>query len=256
MYSRTLTADVFGPLAFSVKGDAMSAKVVVGDNRRAEVVLTTDDEPGGPGRDAIAGLRLRAVPGKGVHLDLPDLLDGGTTIIQSDGNIHVSQRSTRVTGSISDAVISGGGDIVINGVRITPELLKAAGANVSSGVALEVRLPKGSSLDFSSKFTNLLVQGEALEEVSFSSQSGDLEATGSVSRINARSQSGDIDLSSLIDGDAMLSSQSGDIEVYAYGPGAVQASSQSGDVRVVDAARVGSALRVRARSQSGRVRQP
>lgn len=276
MSSRTLKASTSGPVRFSAKGDFNAIKVKVGSYSHAEVVLSTQDEPGGPAHDVIESARLVG-SGDSVKLTMPDLPgSGGTTITHGRGGVTVVQSAGTVYGSMTGVTIGGnvaGGDIVVNGVRLTPELLKAAGVPVSTGIDLELRLPTGSSLRVNagnSGACNVDIQGQELDEVSLKGHNGTfyvyvpcellevdahnaaILAAEPVKQIDLETHNGEIEVRRL-HGSGRANVHNGSITIECHAPGKVKARSHNGTIGVHDRANLGDRLRVDVDTHNGRI---
>lgn len=275
MFERTFTASGSGSVPFFVEGEFTKATVIVGDCHQAYAVLSTQDDSDSSGHEAIEKAVLGR-DGNWEHLKVPTLpgMGGSTTVIQSGGSMYVSQSATVVSGDMSGIVIGGnfsGGDIVVNGVRITPELLKAAGAKsgFSTGVELTLHLPLRSSLRTRSKGGTFVITGEELDRMQFKNYDGSLElgvpceeldadtyngdvyATRRVGEAEAETYNGNILLDRL-HGNGRLKSYNGNVVALCYGRGRVRAKTYNGNTDVRDMADLGSELEVDAVTRSGR----
>jgi hypothetical protein len=274
MFERAFTASGRGPAQFFVEGDFVKAEVTVGDCDRAYAVLSTHDDPGDPGQEAIKNATFGS-EGDWEHLKVPFLPGGGggTTVIQTgSGDMYIGQSAHVVSGSMTGVVMTG--DIVVNGVRITPELLKAAEraggkkSGVSHGIELALHLPRGSSLRAEGKMGTYLVTGRELHRVRFKSYNGgldlrvpcveldadtyngDVHAAVRVDQAEAETYNGNVILSQLY-GNGRLKSYNGNVTALCYAPGRVKAKTYNGNTDVRDMASLGGQLEVDAVTRNG-----
>lgn len=214
MTSRTFTATGHDPVTLRLPSG--SARVIVDPGRKlAEITLHTDDETGAAA-DAIRDARVMTVGG--LEVAVPDAGGGGMTVINH------GRGSISVSGNNYGTVISGGGNITVNGQRITPGM---TGINVISPIAASVHVPPGTHFRFHSTSADLTVTGP-LDALTVSTTSGDVEA-GMVGALVANSVSGDVEATA-VTGSAVVGSTSGDIEIGAYSGRHAALNAISGDI--------------------------
>lgn len=173
-----------------------------------------------------------------IAVEYPNSGSMGSGNVQIRGNgISISNISS--SGSI---VISGGGSVIINGQRISPNANGVVSLNGSGSgeVILRIGIPSHMlvHLKATSQAGDIAVKGqfrngmEAQRQVSLKAQSGDISCQGvcSLGELSANSQSGDIEAIGL-KGNISLKTMSGDI-IAENNEGAIRAESMSGDVRV------------------------
>jgi hypothetical protein len=298
MPTRTLTAQQPGPILIDAQLLAAGGVVTVRTDRtrkEAEITIRTADETGDSAdavRDAdlrwdARGALIAHVQGKGGGIS------GGTTII-SGGGTSVVQSFGTVHGSVTGMVIDGdmtmvGGNVYVNGRRITPGQGSTTIITGSSPIEITAVVPEGSSLTARTQSADVTADG-TYTAVSASTQSGTVRAPGQTEQFTAGTQSGDINVensphitaktqsgdirlgrtdvveASTMSGDvtirdfggtAQLNSMSGDIRVHATAGGDITAKTMSGDVNVTATEQaVNDDLDVRANSMTGDVRVP
>jgi hypothetical protein len=284
-YSRTISAKSGGPLSFSVKGEFTKATVHVGGVSRAEVTLSTADGEDSPSVKAIDRAAWSS-RNSWDHLEVPEVPGmpgaGGvtSTVYQSGGSMIVRQSGGAVAGSLTGVMMTGGGgDIVVNGVRITPELLQEAakkqGVQTSTGIELVVRLPESSSLKVETGHSPFAVEGAALQEVifkarngdllldvpvksvEFDSHNGDLRSDRQISALEADTHNGNISVGHL-HGSGSATAHNGNIYLVAMASGTVRAKAHNGNVVVEDPNGLyqRGELKVKASAHNGNVRAP
>ncbi len=215
--------------------DIPSGRIVViaEDRHNAEVTIATADDDGSSA-DAVNNARIDE-NGDKVSIRVDHAGSGGTTVIQSGRGMSIIQTAGVVRGNMTGLVIGSGGSIHVGGSHVIVG---------GSEVVVTVRVPEGSSLKASTQSGDVDTTGR-LERVEASTQSGDI-TVGRVSDVSAKTMSGDVEVAHLLDGMAELKSMSGDIRVH--GTGSARASTMSGDVR-------GSGgVRLDGKAMSGRVR--
>ncbi|MDQ0904149.1 hypothetical protein QFZ22_000134 [Streptomyces canus] len=298
MPTRTLTAQQPGPILIDTQLLGAGGVVTIRTDRtrkEAEITIRTNDETGDSAdavRDAdlrwdARGALIAHVQGKGGGIS------GGTTII-SGGGTSVVQSFGTVHGSVTGMVIDGdmtmvGGNVYVNGRRITPGQGSTTIITGSSPIEITAVVPEGSSLTARTQSADVTADG-TYTAVSASTQSGTVRAPGQTERFTAGTQSGDINVenspniiaktqsgdirlgrtdvveASTMSGDvtirdfggtAQLNSMSGDIRVHATAGGDITAKTMSGDVNVTATEQAGNDdLDVRANSMTGDVRIP
>lgn len=299
MPTRTLTAQQPGPILIDAQLLGAGGIVTVRTDRirkEAEITIRTADETGDSAdavRDAdlcwdARGALVAHVQGKGGGIS------GGTTIVRGGGGTSVVQSFGTVHGSVTGMVIDGnmtmvGGNVYVNGRRITPGQGSTTIITGSSPIEITAVVPEGSSVTARTQSADVIADG-TYAAVSASTQSGTVRAPGQIERFTAGTQSGDVDVenspniiaktqsgdirlgrtdvveASTMSGDvtirdfggtAQLGSMSGDIRVHATAGGDITAKTMSGDVNVTATEQaVNDDLDVRANSMSGDVRFP
>jgi hypothetical protein len=297
MPTRTLTAQQPGPILIDAQLLGAGGVVTVRTDRtrkEAEITIRTADETG-DSADAVrdADLRWDARGALIAHVQGKGGISGGTTII-SGGGTSVVQSFGTVHGSVTGMVIDGdmtmvGGNVYVNGRRITPGQGSTTIITGSSPIEITAVVPEGSSLTARTQSADVTADG-TYTAVSASTQSGTVRAPGQIERFTAGTQSGDINVensphiiaktqsgdirlgrtdvveASTMSGDvtirdfggtAQLNSMSGDIRVHATAGGDITAKTMSGDVNVTATEQaVNDDLDVRANSMTGDVRIP
>ncbi|MDX2630298.1 DUF4097 family beta strand repeat-containing protein [Streptomyces scabiei] len=300
MPTRTLTAQQAGPILIDAQLLGAGGVVTVRTDRtrkEAEITIRTADETGDSAdavRDAdlrwdARGALIAHVQGKGGGIS-----GGTTTIIRGGGGTSVVQSFGTVHGSVTGMVIDGdmtmvGGNVYVNGRRITPGQGSTTIITGSSPIEITAVVPEGSSVTARTQSADVIADG-TYAAVSASTQSGTVRAPGKTERFTAGTQSGNVDVenspniiaktqsgdirlgrtdvveASTMSGDvtirdfggtAQLGSMSGDIRVHATAGGDITAKTMSGDVNVTATEQaVNDDLDVRANSMSGDVRLP
>ena len=227
--NKTHTGTHTGPITLNVRLTAGQIRVVAEDRARAEIVVSTPDSSG-PSVEAVTNTRISDL-GDTIEVDVPDNGGGGVTIQSGGGVTMVNSGSGMfIAGNVvGGSIISSGRDTFINGQRVTGGGAVHIGG---SGISVEARVPRGSS-------------------VRANTTAADITVTGEARAVNAGTMSGDVEIAAL-SAEARIKTMSGDIEVTADPASAalvpVRASSMSGDITArgrVD---------LDGRSMSGRVR--
>lgn len=295
MTTRKLTAETAGPVTIDAillgHGGTVTVRAEA-DCERATLTIHTADEDG-EAADTVRAATLRQ-SGTTLYADVKGKggPGGGTTIITGGGRNVVQSVVSNNRGStiqIGGNFVGGfvGGDVIINGVRVTG----GGGATIingSSPIEITAVVPEGSSVIGRTQSADILAEGAVLN-VSGDTQSGDVRA-GHVSKVAAKTQSGDVrvERAAFIDahtqsgdirlgctdvveantmsgdiaiadfgGSARLKSMSGDIRVHATSGGDVSATTMSGDIDVTATENaLADDLDVITSSMSGRVRAP
>lgn len=243
MTAHSIIAAQDGPVTLDLSLSAGRITVTVETDRtRAEAWLVTADEDG-PSADAVLDARLTA-DGFRLTVDVPDVPGGSTTVVQSGGSVHVTQSATVVRGSMTGLVI-GGGDVFVNGQRVTGNsgIVVARGG---SPIHLHVKVPVGSSVSARTRSADVVTAG-LLASVSARTTSGDVQVDAATT-VRANTMSGDVTIESLT-GPGLVNTMSGDIRAHGSESAELSASSMSGDIRTTGS------VRVDASSMSGRVRR-
>lgn len=299
MTTRTLTAETAGPITIDATLLGHGGIVTVrakADCERATLTIHTADEEG-EAADAVHAATLRqsgttlyaSVQGKG------GIGGGGTTIITGGGRRVVQSVVSNNHGStvvqVGGSVFSGGfvgGDVIINGVRVTGAGGGTTVIKGSSPIEITAVVPEGSLVIGRTQSADIVAEGAVLN-VSGDTQSGDVR-TGHVSKVVASTQSGDVrvERAAYIDaktqsgdirlgrtdvvegntmsgditiddfgGSARLKTMSGDIRVHATAGGDISANTMSGDIDVTATENaLADDLDVLTSTMSGRVRAP
>ncbi|MFD8992289.1 DUF4097 family beta strand repeat-containing protein [Streptomyces goshikiensis] len=291
MTSRTIAAQTIGPVTIDAALLGHHGTITVRTDsgcERATVTITTADE-NGAAADAVKQATLRPSGTGGVVASVEGRggSGGGTTVITGGGVQSIVRGNMGSTIVISGGNISGGGDVVINGVRITGN---SGSTVVQGGSPIEITaiVPEGSSLVGRTHSADIETLG-AMLNVGGHTQSGDLRVT-SASQVVASTQSGDVRVevaeniavktqsgdirlgrtdvveASAMSGDitiadfggsARLKTMSGDVEVHATAGGDLSVTTMSGDIDVTATqAALDGDLDVITSSMSGRVRAP
>jgi DUF4097 and DUF4098 domain-containing protein YvlB len=121
--------------------------------------------------------------------------------------------------------------------------------------------------------TNIVITGEALEDVDVKTYGGNLElqvecedlgydnysgslyASGEVKQATAETYNGNLTFDRLYGG-AQLVTYNGNVHAACYAPGRVSGKSYNGDITIRDAANLGDSLKVKASTYHGRTRTP
>jgi hypothetical protein len=226
--ARNLTAATTGPIVVDAALLRHAGRVVVRADpmcKQATLTIQTADEDG-PSADAVRSASLRQTP-DGVETSVRGngSSSGGVTI--SGGNFGVVSTGRGVTVNGMQIGSMAGGDVYVNGVRIS-----GAGGNINvsqgaSPIEITAVVPEGCTL-----------RGRT--------DSADIEATGQLNRVDATSVSGDVSIdradnikAKTTSGDVHLGrtelvsahSVSGDVTIDDFG-GSARAETVSGDVRV------------------------
>jgi hypothetical protein len=291
MTTRKIAAEITGPVTIDATLLGHGGTITVrteSDCERATLTVRTADEEGAAA-DAVREATLRQSD-TGLHASVEGKggASGGTTIITGGGNhgTSVFQSFGTITGSVTGMTIVGG-DVVVNGVRVSGNSGTTV-INGSSPIEITAVVPEGSSVIGRTQSADVITEGTLLN-VTGNTQSGDVR-TGHVAKVRAATQSGDVVIAQaahisaktqsgdirlgrtdVVEGDTMsgdiriadfggtarLKSMSGDIQVHATAGGDVSARTMSGDVNVTatEAALDGD-LDVQANSMSGSVRTP
>jgi hypothetical protein len=284
MGARTLTAERSGPVLFEFGMAYGSIRVIVAGDT-AEMTLTTPDDADSPTGKAVAEATMQTYSGR-VVASVP--LPKSSTSVAHGSGVYVSNTGGGVTviGDAAGDVYMAGGQVFINGQRVTPN----AGGPIQSGrISAEVRLPEGSSLKVLAISADVETVGELVEvecsttsgdltveacqRLTFDSKSGDVRAEvadratvrtvsgdvrlGRTESVHATTTSGDLTLGDF-GGNATLTTVSGDIRVHATEGGSLVTSTVSGDISVTapDALVLKNVLSVKTNTISGRVRVP
>ncbi|WP_374778714.1 DUF4097 domain-containing protein (plasmid) [Streptomyces sp. NBC_01310] len=296
MTSRTIAAETTGPVTIDAALLGHHGTITVrteADCERATVTITTADEDG-DAADAVKRATLRPSGTGGVVASVEGRggSAGGTTVITGGGIQSIVRGNSGSTivigGNISGGnIVSGGGDVVINGVRFTG----GNGATVVQGsppIEITAVVPEGSSLISRTHSADIETLGNMLHvgghtqsgdfrvtsasQVVASTQSGDVRVEGAANIavktksgdirlgrtdvVEADTMSGDITISDF-GGSARLKTMSGDVRVHATAGGDLSATTMSGDIDVTATqAALGDDLDVITSSMSGRVRAP
>jgi len=244
--NKTHTGTHTGPITLNVRLTAGQIRVVAEDRARAEIVVSTPDSSG-PSVEAVTNTRISDL-GDTIEVDVPDNGGGGVTIQSGGGVTMVNSGSGMfIAGNVvGGSIISSGRDTFINGQRVTGGGAVHIGG---SGISVEARVPRGSSVRANTTAADITVTGEA-RAVNAGTMSGDVYVS-QVQVADVRTMSGDVEIAAL-SAEARIKTMSGDIEVTADPASAalvqVRASSMSGDITArgrVD---------LDGRSMSGRVR--
>ncbi|MFH8986380.1 DUF4097 family beta strand repeat-containing protein [Streptomyces varsoviensis] len=291
MTTRKIAAENTGPVTIDAAlfghGGTITVRAAADCERATLTVHTADEE--GPAADAVREATLRQ-SGTGLYVSVEGKggTSGGTTIITGGGRrgTSVYQSFGTVTGSVTGMTIVGG-DVVVNGVRISGNGGTTV-INGSSPIEITATVPEGSSVIGRTQSADVIAEG-AILNVTGNTQSGDVRA-GHVARVDASTQSGDVVVdraaqitaktqsgdvrlgrTDVVEGNTMsgdirigdfggtarLKTMSGSIHVHATAGGDLSARTMSGDVTVTATeAALGDNLDVQANSMSGRVRTP
>jgi hypothetical protein len=255
--TRSITAERPGRIALDLYLPAGRINVTVDPEcRRAVLVLSTPDETG-PSADAVNDAYLDHT-GQTLTVGVPNLPDTTTTVTHTG---HVRIVSMNATANHGSTVIQSGGDVWVNGRRVTGGTAPAG----PSEVVAAARLPIGSCLTARTRSGEVITRG-ALVLAEVTTVSGDIDLD-TVTSAQAHSVSGSIEVAGLA-GTAELESTSGDITVRTVAPSQLTARCVSGDITVHATAattltarttsgdvRVSGPVRLDGRSVSGRVRQ-
>ncbi|MFG3043083.1 DUF4097 family beta strand repeat-containing protein [Streptomyces sp. NPDC048330] len=245
MTTRKLTAETTGPVTIDATltghGGTVTVRAEAGCERATLTIHTADED--GEAADAVRAASIRqtgttlyaSIQGRGGP--------GGTTIITGGGrNVVQSVVSNNRGSTIQIGGNFVGGDVIVNGVRVTG----SGGATIiqgSSPIEITAIVPEGSSVIGGTQSADIVAEG-ALLNVRGNTQSGDVRA-GHVSKVAASTQSGDVrvDKAAFIDaktmsGDIRLGStdvvegttMSGDITIADFG-GSARLKTMSGDIR-------------------------
>lgn len=306
MTSRTIAAESTGPVTIDAALLGHAGIITVRAERdceRATLTISTADEEG-DAADAVRQAALRQSVTGGLYASVEGRNGGGTTIVTGGGrNIVQSVVSHNsgsivqinsgnltgmtITGSGNFVTNSGGGDIIVNGVRITGN----SGTTVikgSSPIEITAVVPEGSSLTGRTDAADIEALG-ALLNISGHTQSGSIRA-GHVARVTAKTQSGAVVVERAANinantqsgairlgrtdvvegktmsgaiiiadfgGSARLKTMSGRIQVHATAGGDITAKTMSGDIDITatkDA--LDDDLDVLTSTMSGQVRAP
>lgn len=247
-----------GPVHLDLSTSFGTVEVYTEDREHAEITLSPEHETDETALDLIARAQITSHANEfSVRMPRPAAAAGGMTVVQSGRGVSINSVSA---GNI--VIGSAGGTVVVNG-----RVISGSGTTVvTMGVVRVVaRLPLGSSLTADAGSATVTSRGH-LKAIRFSATSGDLRAD-SAGSVNARTQSGDVEIRAMDSG--MLKAMSGDITIDGLA-GSASVSTTSGDIRVIvgdeaeldadslsgDVTVTGGAGRVSARSMSGRVRTP
>lgn len=268
MTTRKLVAETTGPITINAELFGHGSLVTVraeADCTRATLTIHTADESGASAdavKDATlrqSGNRLEAiVQGRGGNSGSTIVVGGGSSVIQSFGNVTGSVTGMTITGNGTYISGGGGGDIIVNGVRIS-----GGGTVVQGGSPIEITavVPEGSSVEGYTQSANILVVG-AVRNVYAKTQSGSVQA-GHAFRVEAKTQSGSITVEQAAEIEAKTQSgrirlgrtdvvtaktMSGSILIQDFG-GTAQADTMSGSVHIHATA----GGNVRAKTMSGSI---
>lgn len=294
MTTREFVAETTGPVVIDATllgHDGIVTVRAEADCERATVTIRTADEEGAAA-DAVREATLRqssttlyaSVKGKGGT-------SGGTTIITGGGGrgtiqsiVSNNSGSTIQIGGSFFGGNSGGGDVWVNGVKVSGNTTVTG----TSPIEITAVVPEGSSVVGRTQSADIVAEGAVLN-VSGDTQSGDVRA-GHVSKVAAHTQSGDVrvEKAAFIDaktqsggirlgstdvvegntmsgdiaiadfgGSARLKTMSGDIRVHATAGGDLSARTMSGDITVTATENaLADDLDVITSTMSGRVRAP
>jgi hypothetical protein len=254
MTERTFTTTKRGLIALRLP--AGTARVTVDPSIKTATIRLHTRDTQGPSVDAINQATASTV--NGLEVDVPDTGGGGMTVIQTGHGGRYSSVSISGNGS----VIVSGGNVTINGQRITGSSM------VSSGITADVTVPGSAELSFRSVSADLVANGPLaaltvattsgdietglVGSLAVNSSSGDVEVTGVTEQLTVSTVSGDVEIGSYSGQRATLNAVSGDISLSATpaSSGGLSATTVSGDIRLRGAAH----LRPYTSSVSGRVR--
>lgn len=272
MTTRTLAAESTGPITLDTTLLSYGGTITVraeADCDRATLTISTADETG-PAAEAVRDAALRQSGAHDLHASVQGN-GGSTTTIISSGGHTVVQSAGVVTGSMTGmvidngAVVQVGGNVVINGHRISGSL------GGSSPIEIIAVVPPGSSVSARTQTADFETIGE-LAQVSATTHAGTVRIAHAED-ITARTQTGDVRLEhtdmvqvktqtgnvTIADfgGTAQIKTQTGDIRIHATAGGDITARSQIGDIDVTatDAA-LNDDLDVRPSTMTGRIRTP
>ncbi|MFJ3184404.1 DUF4097 family beta strand repeat-containing protein [Streptomyces sp. NPDC086796] len=295
MTTRKLAAETTGPVTIDASLLGHGGTITVraeADCERATLTITTADEHGASA-EAVKEATLRqigtrlqvSVQGSGGGSDTMIVTGGGTSVIQSFGTVTGSVTGMTITGNGNFVSGNVGGDVIINGVRVS------GGTVVRGGSPIEITavVPEGSSVEGHTQSAGVETTG-ALLGVSVTTQSGGVRVLGHASRVDAKTQSGSVAVEqaaqinaktmsgsirlgrtdvvtaktmsgsigiSDFGGTAELKTMSGSISVHATAGGDVRAKTMSGSINVTATeAALADDLDVQANSMSGRVSIP
>ncbi|MFD6891942.1 DUF4097 family beta strand repeat-containing protein [Streptomyces sp. NPDC059957] len=269
MTTRTLTSETTGPVLIDATLLGHGGLVTVraeASCTRATLTIRTADETGAAA-DAVkaaglrqSGTRLTAlVQGSGGDSGTTIVMGGGASVIQTFGTVHGSVTGMTITGNGNFVSGNVGGDVIINGVRVSGN-----GSTVIQGtspIEITAVVPEGSSVEGYTTSATIEAVG-ALLNVSGKTQSGSVRA-GHVSRVEAKTQSGSVFVEQAAHIEAKTQSgsiklgrtdvvtaktMSGSIAITDFG-GTVKADTMSGSIRIHATA----GGDVRAKSMSGSV---
>ncbi|WP_404871031.1 DUF4097 family beta strand repeat-containing protein (plasmid) [Kitasatospora griseola] len=239
MTTRTLHAERTGPVTLDLDLPAGSITVRAEAGReRAALTIRTADETGSSA-DAVTDAVLRweergalvaQVKNTGAA-GFTSVVQGnrGTTVIQSFDSVSFGGSVIgMVGGTIHGDLILGGGKTIVNGQVISHG---GAGTTVHIGgspIEIIATVPEGSTVIARTRSADVTADG-SLTAVNARTQSGDIRLD-TVERPVVETQSGDVTIER--SQDANIKTQSGDIRLGRTD--VVQANTQSGDIRVTD----------------------
>lgn len=266
MTTRKLAAETPGPVTLDVTLNGFAGVINITtdpDCDHATLTIHTNDEEG-PAAEAVRAAALRH-PANGLYASVQGKGGNSTTVISGSSGTTVVQSYGTITGNVTGMVISGG-DVVVNGVRIS-----GGSTTLTSPIEITAVVPAGSRLVAASQSAEITATG-SLDRATASSQSGDVRIDQAAT-IHAKTQSGDILLgktdvveSTTMSGDitiadfagtAALKTMSGDIRVHATAGGDLNVRTMSGDITVTATHEaIADNLNVQPSSMSGRVHVP
>jgi hypothetical protein len=233
MTTRTIQAKNSGPVRIDATLASVDLTVYTEARPYGEITIATRDDTG-PSADAVNDAEL-AAHGNTLTVRLDHAHGDGGTVIQT-GNSRV--------------VISGGSGVVVgNGVTMVNGRIVSGGGQYmqvgGSPITVVARVPHGSAVTASTQSGDIRCTG-VYDQIDARSQSGDVEI-GTAREVRAATQSGDVTVDALT-GRGDLSSMSGDIEVRGPAQASATARTMSGDVRSAGG------IAVAGSSMSGRIR--
>ncbi|WP_031099048.1 DUF4097 family beta strand repeat-containing protein [Streptomyces sp. NRRL S-15] len=297
MTTRKLVAETTGPVTIDATllghGGLVTVRAEANCTRATLTIHTADED--GASADAVKDATLRqsgnrltaSVQGSGGgNSGSTIVVGGGSSVIQSFGTVTGSVTGMTITGNGGTFISGvGGGDVIVNGVRISGGGTVIQG---SSPIEITAVVPEGSSVESRTQSASVLALG-ALLNVDTSTQSGSVQ-TEHVSRVEAKTQSGSITVEQAANidaqsqsgsirlgrtdvvtaktmsgsisiqdfgGTAKADSMSGSIRIHATAGGDIHAKTMSGSINVTATeSALADDLDVRASSMSGRVSTP
>lgn len=211
----------------SVEIDLAAGEITVeaaAEFRTAEVVIRTADDDG-PSADAVNSAKVREYQHGvlGVRVKTPTVSVGGA-IFNSNGGVTV-------VGNLTGGVVISGGEITINGRRVTAD--DRGGMVLSqapSKIQVIVRMPLDQTLNVDTTSASLLAEG-TYDKVSIGSVSGAIEVENSKTLFVDTTSS--FVKAHRITGKARFESVSGPIKVKRWSGSEFNAKTVSGPIQVV-----------------------
>ncbi|MEV7217891.1 DUF4097 family beta strand repeat-containing protein [Kitasatospora cineracea] len=241
MTIRTLHAERTGPVTLDLDLPAGTITVLAEAGReRASVTIRTADETGSSA-DAVTGAVLRweergalvaKVEDTGSSITTVVHTGRGTTFVQSMGNV-VANGSVIGLQLGSGGVVAGIGNMVVNGngVFVNGQKISHGGAGTRIGgspIEITALVPEGSTVLALTRSADIDAEG-TLTAVNGRTQSGDIRL-GTVERTAVETQSGGVTIDR--SQDATIKTQSGGIRLGRTD--LVQATTMSGNIRIAD----------------------